>query len=157
MKKSLDELYEVLTMKGELKKEDLKDVEELFGKVWEDDKIEVLSYAEAEEFYNENLNEGLDDNWDYGILYCFWAEIEPTAKNGYKIEFFGGYPNEKCITDNNEKYSLDITDEVKNELKKMGLDVDKSVDDITLRCALYRSAINLIKEEEIAYLKESAV
>ena len=152
MKKSLDEIYKLLK-EDELKKEDLKDVKELFGKDWENDKIEVLSYDKAEEFYRENLDEGLKDNWDYGILYSFWAEIEPTAKDGFKIEFSGGYPcAHRVITGNGEKYALDITDEVKNEFKKMGLDPDKSVDDISLDCALKQATTNLIKKEQIAFL-----
>ena len=162
MKKSLDELYK-LALEGDLKKEDLEGIEELFGKDWENNKIDVLSYAEAEEFYNENLDEGLKNDYDYGILYYFWVEVEPTAKNGFKIEFSGGYVNryqwirEGCGDGNSEKFSFDITQEVKNEFKKMGLDLDKPVGDINLRCALNQAAITCIKKAEIAYLEESAV
>lgn len=154
MERTLDKLYE-LAVQGELKKDDLKDVENLFGNAWENDKIEVFSYGDAEEFYTKNLDEGLKDNCDYGIFYSFWADVEPTVENGFKIEFWGGYPGEsKLVLDNSDKCSYDITDEVKNELKKMGLDRDKSVDDLSLRCALERAAINLIQEQEIAYLQD---
>lgn len=164
MKKSLDELYK-LALGGDLKKEDLEGIEELFGKDWENNKIDIGSYAEAEEFYNENLDEGLKNDYAYGILYYFWVEVEPTAKNGFKIEFSGRYVNgyrwiaEGCGRGdgNSEKFSFDITHEVKNEFKKMGLDLDKAVDDINLRCALSQAAITCIKRAEIAYLKESAV
>lgn len=154
MGKSLAEIYK-LAHEGELKKEDLKNIEGLFGKYWENNNIDVVSYADAEKFYCEHC----DVSNEYGMSCDFWADIDHRLTDGFSIELKGSYANwSDCIgfNDNTDISRYEITDLVKNEFKKMGLDPKKPVDDISLRCALYNAVVALIKTQEIEYLQEAA-
>ena len=67
-------------------------------------------------------------------MYYFWADVERRPDNSFKIEFEAAYASwEDRDWGNNDVCSYDITDAVKNELKKMGLDPRQSVSDINLR------------------------
>ena len=148
MKKTLNDLY-LLMREGELKKEDLVRVEDLFDEAWEKRYFANEEYDDLDKEYEATY----DPSFAYGILSDIFVTI-CNFSNYVKLEFFGSFLD--CASERDCEVTIKITNEVKNELEKMGIPKSKKLDDSTLNSAAFEAVKKIIISQEISIFKDEA-
>lgn len=152
--KNLNELYDLVT-KGELKKEDLINVEQLFEKtIWENSQNHDEDYDDLIKDYEENF----DISQDYGISQDIFVTIKtfPTIDRLFRqeLEFFCSYLD--CDDCKDHERTVKITAETKSELAKNNVPKHEKLDECVLKSAVFQAAKAFIINDEIKFLQSEA-